>query len=164
MTLSDFATFSTALSGVAVTASLIYLAIQTRQNLRHTRAQIQQGAAARTTALILANQEPFRAAAWIEGNGGKAGPEEVRKYQFNLMCANAIYAMADLYFQNLDGLLSAELYRLDCENYRALMSQRGLRAYWDSTREGIGRVAPKFRDFVDSLCVGESGDFSHRVG
>ncbi len=43
MTLLDFATFSTAISGIAVSVSLIYLIIQTRQNLRHTRALIHQG-------------------------------------------------------------------------------------------------------------------------
>ena len=163
MSLSDIANFSTALSGLAVTASLIYLAIQTRQNLRHTRAQIQQGAVARTTALILANQEPFRAAAWIEGNGGHPGPEEIRKFQFNMMCGNALYAMADLHFQNVDGLLNAELFSLECENFKALLSQRGLRTYWASTRDGFGRVAPRFRDFVDGLCVDEPAEFSHRV-
>ena len=40
MTLSDFATFSTAISGLAVTASLIYLALQTHQNAKHTKALI----------------------------------------------------------------------------------------------------------------------------
>ena len=32
-----------------------------------------------------------------------------------------------------------------------------------STREGYGRVAPRFRDFVDSLCVAEPTEFNHRV-
>ncbi len=40
MTLADAASFSTAVSGFAVTASVIYLAIQTRQASRHTRALI----------------------------------------------------------------------------------------------------------------------------
>ena len=47
MTLSDFATLSTAVSGIAVTVSLIYLIIQTRRNTRHTRPLIHQGATAR---------------------------------------------------------------------------------------------------------------------
>ena len=38
MTLSDFATFCTAISGLAVTASLIYLGLQTYQSTKHTRA------------------------------------------------------------------------------------------------------------------------------
>jgi hypothetical protein len=42
MTLSDLASLATVLSGAAVLASLIYLAQQTRQNTRHTRALIEQ--------------------------------------------------------------------------------------------------------------------------
>jgi hypothetical protein len=43
MTLSDFAAFSTAISYLAVTASLIYLALQAHQSVKHTRALIRQG-------------------------------------------------------------------------------------------------------------------------
>jgi hypothetical protein len=48
MVLSDLASIATAISGLAVTASLIYVGIQTKQNVRHTRALVHQGTAART--------------------------------------------------------------------------------------------------------------------
>ena len=51
ITLIWFATFSTAISGLAVTASLIYLALQTHQNAKHTRALIHQGRVANTLEL-----------------------------------------------------------------------------------------------------------------
>jgi hypothetical protein len=53
MVLSDVASIATAVSGFAVTASLIYVGIQTQQNVRHTRALIHQGTAARTTNILL---------------------------------------------------------------------------------------------------------------
>ena len=57
MTLSDFATFSTALSGMAVTASLIYLALQTHQNAKHTKALIHQGRIAGLRDVFLATAD-----------------------------------------------------------------------------------------------------------
>ena len=53
MLLSNLASIAAAISGLSATASLIYVAIQTRQSVRHTRALIHQGTAARTTNLLL---------------------------------------------------------------------------------------------------------------
>ena len=46
MVLSDIASIATAISGLAVTASPIYVGIQTEQNVRHTRDLVHQGTAA----------------------------------------------------------------------------------------------------------------------
>ena len=43
MTLSDLSSIVGMISGLAVLGSLVYLAQQTRQNVRHTMALIQQG-------------------------------------------------------------------------------------------------------------------------
>ena len=156
MTLSDFATFSTAISGIAVPISLVYLAIQTRQNSRHTRALIQQGATARTTEITLAHQNPESCAAWIEGNGGTATPAAIRNLQFSLMCATAITAMEDLYSQRCDLLLTDEQFGRNCETFRGLLSEPGLRTHWNMARDDLRKVAPKFCTFVDGLVVGEA--------
>ena len=47
MTLTDLASLGSFVSAVAVVISLIYLALQVRQNTRHSQALIQQGRAAR---------------------------------------------------------------------------------------------------------------------
>ena len=52
MSLSDLASLGSFVSGIAVLVSLGYLALQTRQNVRHTRALIQQGRSAQTGALL----------------------------------------------------------------------------------------------------------------
>ena len=78
MVLSDIASIATAISGLAVTASLIYVGIQTKQNVRHTRALVHQGTAARTTNILLGFMNPEAVKAWIEGNGGTPTPELIR--------------------------------------------------------------------------------------
>lgn len=86
MTLSDLATFSTALSGLAVTASLIYLAVQTHQATKHTKALIHQGNAARITGLANVFTDSGMVAAIIAGNGGTPSPAEIMKRQFGYWC------------------------------------------------------------------------------
>ena len=75
MSLSEVALIATAISGCSATASLIYVALQTRQNVRHTRALILQGTAARTTNVLLGYMSTEAVTAWIEGNGSIPTPE-----------------------------------------------------------------------------------------
>jgi len=164
MTLSDFASLSTAVSGVAVTISLIYLGIQTRQNVRHTRALIHQGATARTTSIMLANQNRDSSAAWVQENGNEATPEAIRKMQFNLMAGTLINAMEDFYFQKKDGLIDNELFERNCDMFRGLLSEPGMRAYWIERRDGgIAKASPNFTKFVDGLCTEPASTFKYRV-
>jgi hypothetical protein len=163
MTLADWASLSTALSGIAVTASLIYLAIQTHQNTRNTRALIHQGAAARTTAIRSSTADTDKAAAWIAGNGAEPTIEEVRRLQFQLLCATALDALEDHYLQHVAGLLSPEQFARNVEGFRRLLLEPGMRAYWSAARQTEASVAPRFCAFVDSLCAEEATAYGARV-
>ena len=129
MVLSDVASIATAVSGLVVTASLIYVGIQTKQNVRHTRALIHQGTAARTTSILLGFMNAEIVSAWIEGNGGTATPELIRQRQFHYHCGIAMIAMEDYFSQHEDGLLKH--------------------------RETMTKAAPRYCAFIDSLCGGE---------
>src|SRR5690349_1702156 len=93
MSLSDFATFSTAVSGLAVTASLIYLALQTHQATKHTKALIHQGNAARITGMASVFTNADMVAAIIVGNGGTPSAEEVQRRQFGYWCMALVVSM-----------------------------------------------------------------------
>ena len=163
MSLSDLAALGSFISGVAVLASLIYLAVQIQQNTKHTRALIHQGSAARTNAITIGLMPAEFCAAWIEGNGGKATPELIRLRQFNYHCATAINAMEDHHLQHLDGLTSNEQFARNCETFRALLQEPGLRSFWNGYRTTAAKVAPRFCAFVDSLCQNDVGEFANRV-
>ncbi len=163
MTLSDFASISTAISGIAVTLSLIYLGVQTHQNTKHTRALIHQGSAARVAAITIGLVDADKCASWISGNGVEPTPAEIKQRQFFLHCATAINALEDHYLQNKDGLMDAESFARACYTFRGLLAQPGLRAYWTSVRADTAAAAPKFSAFVDNLCGGEAAGFTHHV-
>ena len=151
MSLSDFATFSTALSGIAVTASLIYLAVQTQQNSRHTRALLQQGQADRAVSALLTFAQSDLAGAWIAGNGGEATPEAVKSLQFAQLCNAVVNDMSDFHNQWADGLARGEQYEAACMAYSTLLRLPGVSAYWASWREGRLAATPRFIGWVDDL-------------
>lgn len=147
MTLSDFATFSTAISGLAVTASLIYLALQTHQSVKHTKALIHQGRASRIIEHLNGQLASDVAAAVIVGNGGVPTPEAIKALQFSLVCRTNFTSFEDTYSQHVHGLLDDGTLRLTRKNIARVFGQPGIRAAWDDWKEpGMG-----FTRFVDGV-------------
>ena len=151
MSLSDFATFSTAVSGLAVTASLIYLALQTHQNAKHTRALIQQGQSDRVVNVLIGMANSDLASAFLVGNGSLPTPDAVKRLQFAQLCNAVVYDMQDFHNQHVDGLTSDEQFGGACVGYSTLLQLPGLRAYWQQWRDSRIKVCPRFITWVDSL-------------
>jgi hypothetical protein len=121
---SEIASIASAVSGLTATISLIYVGIQTRLSVRHTRALIRQGTAARTTSILFGFMDAEAVAIWIEGNGGAPSPELVRERQFHYQCGIAMIAMEDYFSQHELGLLSDEQYSRGSETFRNRLRHR----------------------------------------
>jgi hypothetical protein len=156
MLLSNIAPITATISGLTATVSLIYVGIQTRLSVRHTRAQIHQGTAARTASLMLGFMNADAVAAWIEGNGGVPTPELIRRRQFHYICGASMIAMEDYFNQHEQGLLSDEQFARGSASFRQALKEPGLRAYWLRQREVLVRAAPRYCAYFDSLCDGET--------
>ncbi len=155
MSPSEIASIASTVSGLTATVSLIYLGIQTRLNVRHNRALIQQGTTARTTNILLGWMSAEAAVVWIEGNGGEATPELIRERQFHCHCGITMIAMEDYFSQHELGLLSDEHFSRGSETFRDRLREPGLRAYWMKQRVLILRAAPSYCAYIDSLCTGD---------
>jgi hypothetical protein len=147
MTLSEFATFSTAVSGIAVTISIVYLALQTHQNTRHMRAQINQGRVALLTNLLLAGTDADVAAATLLATMGSATPEEVKKRQFQLFFAAQMFGWQDSFSQHERGLLDEDIYRAMVAAVDQSMAVPALREAYETRFRTPGT---KFSAFVDA--------------
>ena len=148
MTLSDFATFSTAISGIAVTASLIYLALQTHQNAKHTRALIHQGRIAGIREISIAGTDADVVAAFIQGNGGTPTSPEIKRMQFQFFFAAMLYGWQDSFSQHESGLLDEDIYLQMRSAVAGAMAQPGSRALWEG---GLRVPGTKFAAFVDGI-------------
>ena len=164
MVLSDIATISTVVSGFAVTASLIYVGIQTKQNVRHTRALIHQGTAARTTNLLLGLMNSEAVGAWLESNGIVVTPEAIRQKQIQYQCRVMMVAIEDYYTQHEFGLLNEEQFSRGRATFRERLREPGLRAAWLKERQTISKAAPRYCAFVDCLCGPEAAPTGHPNG
>lgn len=159
MTLSDFATFTTAISGLAVTASLIYLALQTHQNAKHTRALIFQGRAERISNQYLTMADPALAAAYIVGNGGTATQDEILRHQFRQLCSAFLVGWQDTFQQHEEGLLNEQFFEGFTESVtNILRTQPGLRAFFGQTLFGSHVGNREFSVFMQKLVANAEAD------
>lgn len=156
---SEIASIASAVSGVTATVSLIYVGIQIRLSIRHTRASIQQGTTARTTSILLGHMNAEAAAIWIEGNGSTPTPELIRERQFYCQCGVAMIAMEDYFIQHELRLLSDEHFSRGSETFRNRLREPGLRAYWMKERAFLAKAAPRYCSYIDSLCTEQTMPF-----
>ena len=149
MTLSDFATFSTAISGLAVTASLIYLALQTHQNTKHTRALIHQGRVTALRDIFLALANPDVAAAYVAVPGGMPTPEAIQRLQYRQICLAQIFGWQDTYSQYRRGLLDEDFFRQMRAAAVQYLRNPTFRAVWESHKV----PGTEFATFMDELAA-----------
>jgi hypothetical protein len=148
MTLSDIASIGSLVSGAAVLVSLIYLGIQTRQNVRHSQALIQQGRAARISDTSLRLAE-LRADAGInkcfEGSPD-VSQQDVARFLF--ICRSIFISAEDSYFQHKQGLLDGMVFASFEACVKSGMGARGLAAGWLLT---ANMYEPEFRDYMNRI-------------
>ena len=143
MTLSDFATFT---SGIAVTASIVYLALQTHQNAKHTRALINQGRVALISELLLTGTDADLAAATLTALTGSATPAAVKKWQFQSWAVAQMFGWQDSFSQHERGLLDEDIHKA----MRAGLDQAFTRpAYREAYETRFRTPGTKFAAFID---------------
>jgi hypothetical protein len=148
MTLSDFATLSTAISGFAVTASLIYLALQTHQNAKHTKALIHQGRMGAIRELAMAAADAEIASAILFASGKPCGPDDVKRFQFANYCSARFYGWQDTFSQHQSSLLGEDIMLQMRIGITNAMREPAFRAEWETNIKAPGT---KFAAFVDDV-------------
>ncbi len=131
MALADIATVAGIVSSVALTISLVYVALQVRQAERNQRGLMQQGRANRVTMDVMHIAEPHMASVWIQGlyKPETLAGEELERYL--LMCRAAFISGEDSLLHYKAGLLDERAYRSFAAGARGQLSNSaGLRAAW----------------------------------
>jgi len=136
---------------LALIASLIFVGLQIRQNVKHARAQTQRARVDRLVTQMVGFSDADKCAAYIRGNGGDRTPEAIMDRQFHLQCLTHLGVMMDVFTQHRDGLLNEELFDLVSGIYRMWLREPGFRAQWDKLKPLAGNVTPELRSFMDGL-------------
>jgi hypothetical protein len=147
MSLSDVSTVASIISSFAVAASLIYLALQTHQNAKHSRALVNQGRLALIADLNLKSTETDVAKAVLRLYGAAPTEENIRQAQFRSWITAANFGWMDSFAQHERGLLDDDVYRIFKRTLINIFSQPEARAVWENYLRVPGT---KYAAFVDS--------------
>jgi hypothetical protein len=149
MTLSQLADIGEILGGVAVVASLVYLAIQIRQNTRTVRSSTLHQNTDLWNAMFLRLAEPDAAEAYVSGMSANPDIRPLHYTQFFFICRAMFIAFENQYFQMQQGVLDPETY---AGYQRSISTQflafRGFRVWWRQSRSVF---TPDFVRHIDAM-------------
>lgn len=151
MSLTEVSTAASILSSLAVAASLIYLALQTHQNAKHSRALVNQGRLALIANLSLKATDADVAAALLKPVGVTPTEENIRQAQFGYWVAAANVGWMDSFAQHERGLLDDDVYLTFRRTLANILNQPEARTMWENYLRVPGT---KYAAFVDDVIAG----------
>lgn len=153
MTLSELANLGEILGAIAVVASLVYLAVQVRQNTRAVRGSTLHLNTDLWATLFNHLSEPGVAQAYVAGMSGRADIKPLHYTQFYFVCKTMFLALEDQFYQARQGTLDPEIY---AAYERATSSQmlafHGFRIWWQQTRSTF---SPTFALRIDEMIAAQ---------
>lgn len=152
LTLAQLSDLGELLGGIAVFASLVYLAIQIRQNTRSVRGSTHQQNTELWTRLFLHLAEGEAAQAYAYGMSGEPDIRPLHYTQFFFICRAMFVGFENQYYQMRQGVLDPETY---AAYERSISTQflafRGFRLWWAQSRQVF---TPAFIAHIDEMIAG----------
>ena len=149
MTLEQLANLGEFISGIAVIASLVYLAMQIRQNTKTVKSSTLLGNTEIWSSMLLKMSEIENVGAYMYGSSGYGDIRPKEFTQFFLQCRALFLGFENQYYQYCNGSLDEETYkgyeRSICEQ---ILAYRGFRMYWSLCRQ---HFSPIFVKHVDAI-------------
>jgi hypothetical protein len=143
--------FGDFIGGLAVIATLVYLAVQIRQNSTLLRRAGAQSAAAGAAASIgLAAQSPENAAIYHKGlvHFDELSPEE--QTHFFLLMASQFVEFSYGYAAHTDGAMSDYLWQIQWQSAQLYLATPGGRAWWERVGSRIFPLDSAFPKLIEA--------------
>ena len=149
--LEDLGNLGEFVGGLAVIATLIYLALQIRQNSNLLRRAAAGSAASGAAASIgLAAQSPENAAIYHKGlvDLDSLSPEE--QTHFFLLISSQFVEFNFGFTAHRDGAMPEELWKAQWQSAQLYISSAGVRVWWKRVGNRIIPVGSDFRNLVEA--------------
>ena len=143
MSLQDLGNLGAFIGAVAVVASLIYLAVQVRQNTRAVLSSTQQGlfsTFSELSSLVIQNPDVARLLGKIESDPESLSAED--RTRFEWLATRVFGQFENAFAQHHDGLLEPKHWDAYAVFYRDAVSSPAFRRFWE------GHKPWYFQDFV----------------
>jgi hypothetical protein len=166
MTLTDIASLSSAISGIAVVASLVFLYFQIRQVTaqvkqaeKNQRSIVEQGRSTRVSDIQMhVASEPTLAVAVEKAMTGAADMTQTEFTQFRLYTYARFALSEDTFLQHKNGLMSDEAFATWERTFVVGFGAPGPRVMWKWVRQSYDPEFVAFTDKIMARAVVRGGD------
>jgi hypothetical protein len=141
------------LGALAVLVSLVYLAVQIRQNTNSMKANTEQGIASATSSSIIGIAHTNIPYLIVRASADPESLSDEETAQFAIWLNGSLRQWEHAYFQYKSGNFSEDSWNGLFQQILMHMSSEGVRTYWGIRRTTFRR---DFRELVDSMAI-ESG-------
>jgi hypothetical protein len=149
LTLEDFGNLGDFVGGLAVIATLLYLAVQIRQNTRILRTSAEQTADP-IAAIANIAQSPENAAVYHRGLANPSELSDEERTHFYLLMASSFYVLHQGYRAYQLGTQTAETWQWQSRALRFYVAQAGVRTWWRKQGHALFPPESDFSAVVDS--------------
>jgi hypothetical protein len=146
MSLEDLGNIGELVAAIGVIASLIYLAVQIRQNTQTVRASTVQAISDSAQGRLLALQNIENARVWRVGRSEPSELNEDEQTLYIFMIHSTVRGYENLYYQHRSGLLDAPQWEGYAKTIKALVKNPGFEYFWQHRR---GHFSPEFESFIE---------------
>ncbi len=149
VSLEDLANIGEAVGGLAVLVTLIYLALQLRQNTRAMRAATYEQVVRSTTewSEMLARDDAVLAV-WIKSReGGLDGLTKFERSKYFFTLTTFMRRAESVHYQETQGTLEPEAWQGIRDSIQGLLDDEAATSWW---KENRFRFRDAFRDFIDN--------------
>jgi len=143
---------------LAVVVSLIYLAVQIRNQNREARAATIQQVLESNANFVSQLQDPGLAEIWVVGIEGLDSLSDVERLRFVIYLTSAMRSFENAYYQWKNGRLDNETWGTLSAVLKDVKSTAGFIEFFKMRRH---HFRSEFSDFIDDL---EPGRYSYRKG
>ena len=149
LTLQDLGNLGEFVGSIGVVTSLLYLAIQIRQNTRSVRTSAYQAAVSSSVEMGagVANTESL-AELWMKGAHDYATLEGPERFRFGAYCYSLFRSYENLFYQHEQGTVDSDLWRGFHNMLVRDLKTPGHVAWWDSQKNIF---SSDFQRYVDPL-------------
>ena len=149
MNLEQLANLAEFISAIAVLVTLIYLAVEIRQNTTAVKGSTLAGNTEIWTSLLLQVADSENLGSYVSGSTGNADIKPKEFTQFLFYCRVIFVSFENQFYQYTNGTLDSEIYQgYERSLSHELLVYRGFRMYWSLYRHVF---SPAFVERVDRL-------------
>ncbi len=156
VTIQDLGSLGELVAAIATVATLIYLALQIRQNTRTTQAASFHAiydSMNHVNVAVIQNSELTRV--WLAGAADRdsLNPEDLHKFDFTLL--SYFHVFETMHYQASLGAGAQDVVLAEERSLRSILAMPGAREWWDANPYAL---RPEFRSYIEGLLVEEQAE------